>query len=40
MRSALIKRTTGETDISVEVNLDGTGLKDISTGIGRSFDDR
>ncbi len=34
MRSALIKRTTGETDISVEVNLDGTGLKDISTGIG------
>ena len=34
MRSAEIQRTTGETSISVSVNLDGTGSYDISTGIG------
>jgi len=34
MRSAKIKRTTNETDISVELNLDGTGKYDIKTGIG------
>lgn len=34
MRTAQINRTTGETDISVEVNLDGTGQKNIATGIG------
>ena len=33
-RAASIKRTTRETDISVEINLDGTGRSAISTGIG------
>lgn len=32
-RSASIKRTTKETNINVEVNLDGTGKSTISTGI-------
>lgn len=34
MRTALITRATKETDIAVEVNLDGTGLYTVSTGIG------
>jgi imidazoleglycerol-phosphate dehydratase len=34
MRSALIQRKTKETDISISVNLDGTGAAQISTGIG------
>jgi Imidazoleglycerol-phosphate dehydratase len=34
MRTALIKRKTNETDIAVEVNLDGTGIYKVSTGIG------
>ncbi len=34
MRTGRIARTTKETDILVEVNLDGTGAYDISTGIG------
>ena len=34
MRTARITRKTQETDIAVEVNLDGTGAYDISTGIG------
>ncbi len=34
MRSASIERNTSETKVSVEVNLDGTGTYDISTGIG------
>jgi imidazoleglycerol-phosphate dehydratase len=34
MRTALVKRTTHETDIAVEVNLDGTGVYTVSTGIG------
>ena len=34
MRSASISRTTRETDISVEVKLDGTGQSNISTGVG------
>ena len=34
MRSAKITRKTAETDISVEINLDGTGAYDNETGIG------
>ena len=34
MRKGSIARTTKETDISVTVNLDGTGTYDVSTGIG------
>ena len=34
MRTASIIRKTHETDIAVEVNLDGTGAYDVSTGIG------
>lgn len=33
-RTAKVKRKTGETDISIELNLDGTGKYDIATGIG------
>ncbi|MDB5687843.1 MAG: Imidazoleglycerol-phosphate dehydratase [Rhizorhabdus sp.] len=34
MRTASITRKTNETDIEVEINLDGTGVYEISTGIG------
>ncbi|QMU59173.1 MAG: imidazoleglycerol-phosphate dehydratase HisB [Boseongicola sp.] len=34
MRSATITRKTAETDISVEINLDGTGAYDNQTGVG------
>ena len=34
MRKARVARTTHETDIAVEVDLDGTGSYDVSTGIG------
>ena len=34
MRAAVIERKTRETDIVVELNLDGTGVSDIETGIG------
>ncbi|WP_028878058.1 imidazoleglycerol-phosphate dehydratase HisB [Terasakiella pusilla] len=34
MRTASVARKTSETDISVEINLDGTGEYDIETGIG------
>jgi imidazoleglycerol-phosphate dehydratase len=33
-RTATIDRKTSETDISLTVNLDGTGVADIATGIG------
>jgi imidazoleglycerol-phosphate dehydratase len=32
-RKAVIRRTTGETDISLELNIDGTGKWEIATGI-------
>jgi len=34
MRAAQVTRSTKETNISVDINLDGTGQYDISTGIG------
>ena len=34
MRTAKIERNTKETRISVEVNIDGTGVYDVQTGIG------
>ena len=33
-RTAELRRTTGETDIYVSLNVDGTGRYDISTGLG------
>lgn len=33
-RTATIGRKTGETDINVELNLDGQGRADIQTGVG------
>ena len=34
MRQAKVERNTKETQISVEINLDGTGVYDVSTGLG------
>ena len=34
MRQAQLTRKTNETDITVSLNLDGSGKADISTGIG------
>ena len=34
MRSAQVNRKTKETDIVCELNIDGTGQCEISTGIG------
>src|ERR1700761_967665 len=33
-RTASLTRKTAETDISLELNLDGTGLSTIATGVG------
>ena len=33
-RKTVVKRTTNETNISIQLDLDGTGKTDISTGIG------
>ncbi len=34
MRTATLTRTTAETDVTVEINIDGTGAYDNQTGIG------
>ena len=34
MRTARIERKTAETDIQLELNLDGTGKADVATGVG------
>src|SRR6202140_1547163 len=34
MRKAAVKRTTKETDVEVAIDLDGTGVSTIATGIG------
>lgn len=34
MRTAKLSRSTSETQITIELNLDGSGLHDIATGIG------
>ena len=34
MRQAAIQRTTAETDISISLNLDGSGKSKIATGVG------
>lgn len=34
MRSAIINRKTAETDIKLEINLDGSGMSEIDTGCG------
>ena len=34
MRRSTLTRTTAETDITVEINLDGTGTYDNETGVG------
>ena len=33
-RKVSLNRTTKETDVSVTLNLDGTGITEIDTGIG------
>ena len=34
MRKGAIKRKTKETDVEVEVDLDGKGVSNVATGIG------
>jgi imidazoleglycerol-phosphate dehydratase len=33
-RRAEVRRATGETDVRVRIDLDGSGLSDVSTGVG------
>ena len=33
-RRAEVRRTTGETDVRVRIDVDGSGLSDVSTGVG------
>lgn len=33
-RTASLMRKTGETDITAKINIDGTGISEISTGVG------
>ncbi|MSO44538.1 MAG: imidazoleglycerol-phosphate dehydratase HisB [Thermoleophilia bacterium] len=33
-RTATVRRTTGETDVEVRIDLDGTGVADATTGVG------
>ena len=33
-RTAQIHRTTAETDVTLEVSLDGSGRADVTTGVG------
>jgi len=34
MRKSSVRRTTNETDVFIELNLDGSGIAEIETGIG------
>jgi imidazoleglycerol-phosphate dehydratase len=34
VRVSTIQRTTNETDVTITINLDGTGQHDVSTGVG------
>ena len=34
MRTAEIRRKTAETDIQLDLNIDGSGKSEISTGVG------
>ncbi|MFN3591130.1 MAG: imidazoleglycerol-phosphate dehydratase HisB [Thermaurantiacus sp.] len=34
MRTASLRRTTSETDVAISINLDGSGTRQIATGIG------
>ncbi|MEZ6110440.1 MAG: hypothetical protein R3C99_05430 [Pirellulaceae bacterium] len=36
-RTAAISRRTAETNIQLELNLDGTGAADVATGVGFSI---
>ncbi|HSI30748.1 MAG TPA: imidazoleglycerol-phosphate dehydratase, partial [Miltoncostaeaceae bacterium] len=33
-RTAEVRRATGETDVRVRVDLDGSGLAEVATGVG------
>ena len=38
MRTAEIKRKTAETDVFLSLNLDGSGISEINTGVGFAVD--